>query len=321
MSRRAAVAASVCLAALAMGCFETKQEYTINPDGSGKVACELAMQDMAAAMTPDAPPASEDQIRQTARQIVSQSRGIEAWKDVSFGRAEDGRIRFKGTAYFKDLSAFRVSQGGPSGMTLTKDDKGGLVLALEEGKGKEKEKGSGEAPPQLTEEEITKRIADHRARWQQQRPMLAMVLGTMKMDLRFRLPGTLAEVTNFAKGDDGTLRLLFEGPKLLEGMDQLTANDAAMHEIVAAGESLGEGGPKAGLLMNEKMFGSKESPRVRMTGDLKPLFDYKAEMEAAKAVQPEMMKKLGLDQPPAEPAMPPDFLQGTPPGGGAAPAK
>jgi hypothetical protein len=278
-------------------------------------------------VTPDAPPASEEQIRQTVRQVVSQSRGVEAWKDVSFGRAEDGRIRFKGTAYFKDLAAFQVNPGGPSHMTLAKDDKGGLVLDL--GMEKGKEKGSGAAPPQLTEEEITKRIADHRARWQQQRPMMAMVLGTMKMDLRFRLPGTPAEVTNFAKGDDGTLRLLFEGPKLLEGMDQLTANDAAMHEIVAAGESLGEGGPKAALLMNEKMFGSKESPRARVTGDLKPLFDYKAEMEAAKAAQPEMMKKLGLDQPPAPPAMPPDFPKETPPtnppatqpGGGAAPAK
>ena len=33
-----------------------------------------------------------------------------------------------------------------------------------------------------------------------------------------------------------------------------------------------------------------------MTGDLKPLFDYKAEMEAAKKDYPEMLKKLGLDQ-------------------------
>jgi hypothetical protein len=38
------------LGLLAVGCFETKQDYTLNPDGSGKVTYEVAMQDMSAMM-------------------------------------------------------------------------------------------------------------------------------------------------------------------------------------------------------------------------------------------------------------------------------
>ena len=48
MLRTAKLGAVLGLAILAVGCFETKQDYSLNPDGSGRVTYELTMQDMSA---------------------------------------------------------------------------------------------------------------------------------------------------------------------------------------------------------------------------------------------------------------------------------
>jgi hypothetical protein len=96
-------------------------------------------------------------------------------------------------------------------------------------------------------------------------------------------------------------------------MDKVAGDDAIMREIVTAGESI-EGGPRTDLIMHEKVFGERAPVRARMTGDLKPLFDYKTEMEAAKKDYPEMLKRLGLDQ--VKVQTPSDFAPDALPGGG-----
>jgi len=274
---------------MAVGCFESKQDYTLNPDGSGKVVCEVIFQKMS-----DKPPSDAD-LQNFLRQSLGRCCGVDAWKDLAIVREADGHIRFQGTAYFKDLAALKIEPGGLESPVMAKDEKGNLVLTMG---GKEE----AAAPVTLSEEEIAERIAAGRAAYQEGRPMMQALLEATKTSFRFQLPAKAEEVVNLEKeeGNERGARLVIDGAKLVEAMDRLAADNAAMRELVAAGETLRDGGPVTSKLLNEKLFGRKDVMWVRMGGEAKPQFDYAAEVEAAKAGEAEMMKRLGLDPKPQD---------------------
>ncbi|MBE3123934.1 MAG: hypothetical protein IMZ65_03950 [Planctomycetes bacterium] len=299
---------AISAAALVAGCLETRQEFTLNPDGSGKVVFEAVIDDMMMNIAPTEPVDQEVRGKQIARQILDSSAGVDAWSDVLISKTDDSRIRFRGTAYFKEFGKLKFQSANFQGLSFRKDDKGGMVLSLDETGGDKKD-----APPPAkpSDEEIAKRIADQRAKIQQMRPILELAMAKMKMELAFRLPGTLAESTNFQKDPSGALKIVIDGAKLLQVLDQLAADDTYMREVVLAGGDVGQGGPKMNLAANEKLFGEKAPVRARVTGDLKPLFAYDSEVKAAKDNYPKMIERLGLEKSPAP--TPPT----TPPGGGA----
>jgi hypothetical protein len=144
-----------------------------------------------------------------------------------------------------------------------------------------------------------------------QKAMMGTILGKMKVELSFRLPGTLAETSGFQKTPEGCVRIMVDGTAMMKAMDEVMADDAALRKGILAGEDISKG--PQGDLMNEKLFG-KGPMKARVTGDLKPLFDFAAESQAAKAAYPEAVKKLGLDKieggmmpmmPPGAPGAPP----------------
>jgi hypothetical protein len=301
------VAAILAASAMLAGCFEIKQDTSLNPDGSGKAAVELTMPDMGAmgmtmGMKEETPPPDpEVTLKQFAKQTLDDTKGVEAWSDVSFARTEDGRMKFKGTAYFKDFAAFRLSTGkGDNGPTFRKDDKGGMVLELpmpsDEAKGP-----AAPAGPPPSAEEMAKLIQAARLQYQQMRPMMEMMLGKMKVEMAFRLPGTLAEVSGFQKQPDGSVRIAMDGAKMLQVMDQLNADDAYVRQTILAGKKPGADMDPA---VAEKLFGTKGPIKARVTGDLKPLFDYAAAVKAAKEAYPKMIESLGLDKVPPPAAQP-----------------
>src|SRR3954452_7194801 len=96
------VLAALCLfgTLLITGCFDTKQEFTLNPDGSGKVVQDSAFQRMNLKSEGQN---SDEQLREAVRSILNEAKGVEAWKDLSFKRLPDGRMAIHFTAYFKDV--------------------------------------------------------------------------------------------------------------------------------------------------------------------------------------------------------------------------
>jgi hypothetical protein len=303
------IGVALAVAAVVAGCIETKQDCTLNPDGSGKAVIEVAVADMSMMMAPPDPSAPDPELalKQFAKGVLDKGEGVETWSDVSFGRTEDGRMRFKGTAYFKDFSQMKTQSGAAESVTFAKDDKGGMVLAMHR---------KGEAPPEagappaappvpLTPEAAEARIKTERMKYQQMRPMLEMMLGKMKVEMAFRLPGAVAEVSGFQKAPDGTVQFAMDGAKFLQVMDELMADEAQLKQALQSGEGVSGGGPKMERLVMEKLFGSADPPRARVIGDLRPLFDYEAEVKAAKDAYPAMIERLGLDKVPAAPAGPP----------------
>ena len=293
---------AVCLLT---GCFESHQEYTLNPDGSGKVIHEVQFQPVDLSMG-ESPDNSEKQMKKTVQSILTDSSGVDAWKDISFKRTEDGRIFFRGTAYFSDLSKLNLKLGevkqSGSNPVWKKTPSGDMVLELQgenkKGKGKE-----GTPPKPLTDAEISKKIAKEKAQFQKMKPMFAAVLSTLKQEMIFHLPGRKKEVTNLTENPDGSFTITFDGARMIDVIDAMFADDQWMRETIQAKGSIMDEGPSIDAKTNEILFGQKGPIRAVMGAPQKPLFDYGIEMAAAQADFPALLKRLGMASAlPAKPA-------------------
>ncbi len=321
-------ATAVLASVLAAGCLETKQDVTLNPDQSGKARVEIVMSDMPFSMTPDQdPPDPEVKAKQFVKSVLEGSKGVETWSDVSYERTEDNRTRFVGTAYFRNFTDMQLSAGKMEGVTLAKTEDGGMVLRLEpQQPGPEPAGGPSAKPetprPPMSDEEIQQRLQAERAKWQQMKPMMAMTIGKMKVEAVFRLPGKLTEVRGFEKTADGGVRFVFDGARVLEVIDKLMTDDAYVRKHMLAGKG-GLGQPPLDDEALKQLFGTSGPLVAKAAAPLKAPFDYAAEVQAAKAAYPGMIKRLGLDQVPAEapgPQLPPGFgLPGGRKGGAGGP--
>ncbi len=97
------------VALLLASCYETKQEITLNPDGTGKMRLESSFQNVNIG-NQDASP--EEALQAAVGRIVNDSKGVDVWDDVSFKQLDDGRIHFAGTAYFKKIEAVEIPNLG-----------------------------------------------------------------------------------------------------------------------------------------------------------------------------------------------------------------
>ena len=100
----------VGVAAIA-GCVEEKKEYTINPDGSGKVNCDIVFAPFNLNFGGEEA-APESQIKTEIEKILKESKGVDAWQNVSFELTDEGKIHFVGTAYFADINKLDIEAGG-----------------------------------------------------------------------------------------------------------------------------------------------------------------------------------------------------------------
>ncbi|MDQ5979221.1 MAG: hypothetical protein QG602_2195, partial [Verrucomicrobiota bacterium] len=191
---------------LLAGCFETKQEFTLNPDGSGKVVHQSTFQtmDMGGGKGDTA-----KQAKAAASELLSKSQGIEAWRDVSYEVLDDGRIAFKGTAYFRNLSDLDIPNQTMLEFDWARDGGSGtLTLRAKDGPQGKQKPAAKPAADNLTPQQAAAKIKEARAKYQQMKPMMAMIMGAMKHEVVFHLPGRTGKSTAFQK-DGGALSLAF----------------------------------------------------------------------------------------------------------------
>jgi hypothetical protein len=270
-----------------------KEEFTVNPDGSGKVTCAVSVSGgpQAAADLP----ALKDEARKQAAKIVNETQGVAAWKDVTFSADKDGKITFNGTAYFKDLTKFKIGEEMTSiRWKPTADGAIQLEFAL-----KLDQEPAPKEPPKLTEEEITKKIADVKSVMAQQLLMMqAQGLSDVQIEWAFTLPGSVQTSANFQPVADkpNTVRLSVDGKKILALLKTLSEDDAYLRAKIVAGKD--PNSPPDSDLLIEKLFGAKGPITVTFKPGDKPLFDFGAESDAAKKAMPELQKS--LEAPPAK---------------------
>lgn len=273
---------------LLAGCFETKQEFTLNPDGSGKVVHESRFQTMDLSGNKQG---SEKQMKAAVGELIGKARGVDAWRDVSYELLDDGRIAFKGTAYFRNLSALDI----PNQTMLefdwaTGDDHTGTLTL------RAKDKSAGEKPAAPSEENISaeeaaQKLRQSRAQYQQMKPMMAMIMGAMKHEVVFHLPGRPGKSSAFRKESAGALSLAFDGNKMIEAMEKLINDDAWMARN--AGVMNPDSAPPMDEQMSLLLFGDKGPVQATVTRLGEPVFDYEAEVAAAREDFAALQQQLG----------------------------
>jgi len=267
-----------------------KQEFTLNPDGSGKVACEIIAR-LGRSI-------SEKNLRGALKRML-RSDGVVAWADAACKRLDKDTIWFRGTAYFRDISILKFGSCPTPAVTWESDIKGGMVLTL---RGRPAAEASSTRPKpklepeQLRDAEMAAKVkhmrryhAARRARW-----LKRMAEPTSepsgKLEFAFRLPGRIDNANLLEKEGDGVLRFTLDLRKCGKAADEIVADDASLRRLILAGETVTFDSPGPALA---GMF--KKGPvRARVAGGLKPLFDFDKEVAAAEGAYAGMCVALGL---------------------------
>jgi hypothetical protein len=287
------VAAALASAALVAGCLEAKCDFNLNPDGTGKVVGDMMFivqppfkKAPSKSDTAETAKPPEEEMNEIVTSIIRRSSGIDAWKDVAFSRAPDGRIHFKGTAYFKDLSKVKIWPDDRTRLSFGPDGTGGITLILN----RAKPAADSKPAKQMSAEEIAKRMKLEREKYQTTKAPLTMDVMGVKAELVFRAPGTLEESRGMEQRPEA-LAYVVEGAKVVQAADAQVGENAFWRDLLMSGKSF-----NLKDLLNQKVFALKGEAWAKWKGPFKARFDYAAEADAAKKGQQDMMRRLGLEK-------------------------
>lgn len=297
-----------CLATLS-GCIDAIETWTINPDGSGKVRYEMAMTNPLAALGGALGEGAGGRVdpkelaRSIVRDMIEESEGLEVWSDVSYEVGKKGKVKFKGTAFFRDISKVSIGDQTVAGhVELRKTDDGNLRLLYvfpEEKKEKapaDKESESESEPEvELTDAEITRKIAETRAQWQFMQSIMKPMLSSIKTTTVIHLPGDVVTRTAFEEKSSREVFFTIGGEKILESLNTMIADDELMKGIVKSGKDpfASEDLPFDDAEMAEVMFGTEMPELTFKPGE--NIFDYEEELAKAKENPGPALKELVAD--------------------------
>jgi hypothetical protein len=273
------------------GCIEEKNEYYVNPDGSGKVVREVLSVGGGGINFGgnETEPDTATQLKELTRDALQNAKGIETWADVTAKVSDDGKLHFKGTAYFKDITKVSFEQENMStgsGIVFSRNN-GLLTMELKDDADEE----APSPPTNLTAEQISEQIKQQRLKYNQSKPLIEGILANLKQTTIVHYNGTLKESVNFMSiQGQNALTLTFEGKKLLEYMDRMMADDKKMEQMIRAGKTMNDSDFEGFF---EYLGGQPKKPRAVIVPG-KPLFDYEKEVQKATADYPAMEKTLNL---------------------------
>lgn len=298
---------ALLFAAAATGCVETYEEYSLNPDGSGKVTRRTVINTTGLEAMGAGSTDAEAQGRQALRDMMKEATGVEAWKDMSFQALPDGRMETKVTAYFADVNALSMGSGGMSGPDMltpkyARNPDGSATLTL--GEEPEEAPPPAEAATPRTDEELKAELDQQRSQYEQSKPMMQAMLGGMILESSFQLPSAVTEVSNF-KQDGDRWKVTVRGEDMLKAMDTLMQDTEWMMEQARQGatDMMSNPGAKGQARLNEMLFGGAGPVKAVVPAGAAAVFDYAAEVAAAREAFPAALAALGMEDPaPAAPA-------------------
>lgn len=288
----------IAVAVIFAGCIETKQEITLNPDGSGKVIYQTVrpLENFNISMQNDdaKKPTPEEKAEKEVKAILEHSDGIDAWMDVSYKINDLGKLEFKGTAYFKSINDVKIGGTIKSSNNVKVETSKDAMTVTWAGKlNKKPIVESRKKPENLTEAQINKQIQVNQARLKQMQGMMSAMLTGFKDETVLHLPGKITDINNMQQVNDNTAELIIEGDKILKIMKEFSNDKQAMRQAIEQGENIKQGPPDS--FIAKKMFGEDGDVIVKTSGELKPQFDYEKEVGIAKKAFPELCTKLGLE--------------------------
>jgi hypothetical protein len=268
--------ALVCLP----GCFEVDQEYTLNPDGSGRVIHRVKQ--------PDLMGQGASRLKEILKEQLTSAEGVDAWSDVSVELTDDGSTLFTGTAYFSDLNSLKLEGGDAFRFRWDAAAGGVRRLSLVTG-----DTSSGPAGAPNTEAEIR----EARTEWTQMRPMMQGLLGSLKWRATFHLPGAVSDFASFDMSGTSVVTFNLTGDRYFQGMDELMSDEAFLAAQAKQGALAGLMEPGGDLPpeLVTRMFG--EDGVYALVSTSSPQFDYASAVAAAHDDFDSMMTSLPVEAP------------------------
>jgi hypothetical protein len=275
---------------LLTGCHQIRDEYTLNPDGSGKVRLSRLTPGEPNLMRGSRKLDPQAEALKAAGKLVEKARGVDAWKDVAWEVTGEGKVLVTATAYFSDISKLKL--GSQEGRVRLERGAGGrIVLHYGKKPSKAQKPREGGGKNGLSGKELEKAVLAKKMEWQQARGMMTAMLTGMVLEVTFRLPGKLESTSCFRKLGKDRARLTVKGEDMLRFANALAARDEFWRRQ-AQGKVRGDIKDLDVPEFLEKVFGSREPPRIECSGATAALFDYAKEVAEARKAMPELMKKL-----------------------------
>lgn len=281
-------AVTLCVLAsflLFTGCVELMQVYTLNPNGSGKVELDTITPANQQFGTDTQPKKPEEVIKEAIQERLDEGKGIEAWSNITCEMTKEGKIRFRGTAYFSNINKLNSGDDSTGNLRWTKEGDA-MLLKME----KENAEGDDQPEEALTDAQVEEKLKQEKMQYQQMKPMMAAMFGGMKVQISAKLPGKIVE-SNIFTVDGQTATLTITGKQVIDAMEKINADDKLLRAKIKAG-SKGEDD-----FMFEHIFGKTGPMMAKVTGATEQLFDYDEEVAKAKAGEEAMFKKLGVTKP------------------------
>lgn len=290
---------------LLTSCFEEERIYTLNPDGSGKVEFKATFPlGSTINLNEGASPSPEQKAKKAVTKTLEDSEGVAAWANVSYKINDEGKIEFKGTAYFKDINKVKLKMGSIDSNalnpSLTKEKGMITIKCLLEDKDKKTAKPNKNKPQwaKMTKKQQKMAMATTRQGLMQMKGMLAGIAGDMSTKVTIHLPASAKKSTGFKQLSPSSYTITQTGEMMIKGIDQLLANEKTMRMLASDDINMMQDPPTEVL---HQMLGLSGDPLVDFSASAPPSFDYKKEVQAAQKAAPAMMKKLGLTVTPAAP--------------------
>lgn len=254
-------------------------EYTLNPDGSGKVSVRWEGDAPSPDLQPETFIGSE----------VGMGRGIDAWDAVACDVVE-GRLKFTATAYFKDVAQLRFHCQGLHvhvlDFAVSRDAKGNVVVKTV----------APEAPTAdlsgESEEALRARLAEERPKFEAAKGFMEGMVGGLVCTAALRLPAAVGSLKGGKKAGPKEVRTRFEGKVVLDLLDRLMTDDDLALRLLRSGKQ----GPEA----LTELLGDEGLLEVTTKGDASPQFDYESEVDAARQRFEALSESLNLPKPPAK---------------------
>jgi hypothetical protein len=255
-----------------------EHDFTINADGSGKVALRWHGD----------PPGGDFDVARFVQSELGQAKGVAAWDEVDCA-LEDGKLTFTATAYFPDVSKLRFHCQGfhasVTDLTVGRDEQGNLVIANPPAKPSEDD-GSAEK----SDAELRAQLAEERGKLEMARGFIEGMFGGITTVVVLRTPGKVLKATNGKKEGANGVRAQFSGAELIKLFDRLVEDDELFIQLLRKKVQ----GPEA--LM--EIAGGIGPLTVVADGKKESAFDYASESAAAAEKKAALMEKFAVPPPP-----------------------
>ena len=278
----------LALALVASGCLEVQDRFTLNPDGSGRVVIDAKVKTLS---FDDPKEGKKKQVNDFVAGVINKSSGVEVWKDITCSVLPDGRIQFKGTAYFGDLNMVEIKDVALNRYTFTTEN-GNVVVGIARKDKEATESEPGDDPATMTPEEIAVKIDSMKEQFRMGRGMMSMFVDELNEKSLFVMPTTVSQAPGFTRAADGAYGIEFSGKRVMKILDSLMESDAFWQKMV---KEKGGTNPENEAEMMGLMFGSQEPHIVAGAGG-QAAFDYRAEVNAAKKKYPALLKKFSVKE-------------------------